>query len=177
MIDVIKCQFLVSLTVSERLDMCLMDLMTAYLYASHDVNIYMKIHKEFKIFEAFKSKYHNLCSINLQQSLYRLKQSRLIWYHCLSEYLIKELYENDPIHPYVFIRRFEYGFAIVIVYVDDMNLIETPEELLKTSKYLKREFEMKVLGKMKFCLGLQIKHKTVHQSAYIEKNLKAFQYG
>ena len=57
-----------------------------------------------------------------------------------------------------------------------MNLIGTPEELLKTAEYLKKEFEMKDLGKTKYCLGLEIEHKSdrilIHQSAYIEKILK-----
>ena len=86
---------------------------------------------------------------------------------------MKERYINDLIYPCIFIRKSEIGFAIIAVYVDDMNLIGTPEELLKTAEYLKREFEMKDLGKTKYCLGLQIEHKTngvfIHQSAYIEK--------
>ena len=41
-------------------------------------------------------------------------------------------------------------------YVDDLNLIGTPKELRRTVNFLKREFEMKDLGKMKFCLGLQL---------------------
>ena len=36
------------------------------------------------------------------------------------------------------------------MYVDDLNLVGTLEEFTKTAKYLKREFEMKDLGKNKF---------------------------
>ena len=54
----------------------------------------------------------------------------------------------------------------------------TPEELIKTADYLKNEFEMKDLGKTKFCLDLQIEHLPnrilVHQSTYIGKVLKHF---
>jgi hypothetical protein len=46
----------------------------------------------------------------------------------------------------------------VVVYVDDLNLVSIPEKLTKTVNYLKNEFEMKDLGKTKFCLGLQIKN-------------------
>ena len=45
-----------------------------------------------------------------------------------------------------------------MVYVDDLNLIETHEKLIKTIDYLKKKFEMKDLGKTKDCLGLQIEH-------------------
>nr|GEW55965.1 retrovirus-related Pol polyprotein from transposon TNT 1-94 [Tanacetum cinerariifolium] len=36
--------------------------------------------------------------------------------------------------------------------------IRTPREVTKAVEYLKKEFEMKDLGKTKFCLGLQIEH-------------------
>ena len=35
------------------------------------------------------------------------------------------------------------------MYVDDLNLIGTPEEFIRIEKYLKNEFEMKDLGKKK----------------------------
>ena len=63
------------------------------------------------------------------------------------------------------------------MYVDDLNLVGTLEELTKTTKYLKKEFEMKDLGNF-FCLGLQIEHfftgVLVHQSTYTKKILKHF---
>ena len=43
---------------------------------------------------------------------------------------------------------------MIAVYVDDLNIIGTPEELNKTVSYLKKEFEMKDHGKIKLCLGL-----------------------
>ena len=39
------------------------------------------------------------------------------------------------------------------MYVDDLNLIGILEELTRTAKYLKKEFEMKDLGKTKFVLA------------------------
>ena len=77
-----------------------------------------------------------------------------MWYNHLSEYLLKQGYANNLIFPCIFIKKSETGFAIIVVYVDDLNLIETPEELTRASKYLKREFEMKDLRKTKFCLNL-----------------------
>ena len=44
----------------------------------------------------------------------------------------------------------ESGFAIVVVYVVDLNLVGTPKELTKTANCLKNEFEMKDLSKTKF---------------------------
>ena len=171
-------RFLISIAVSEELDMRLMDVITAYLYGSIDSDIHMKIPEGFKLPEAVSTKPRNMLSIKLQRSLYGLKQSGRMWYNRLSEYLLKEGYVNNPICPCVFIKKSENGFAIIDVYVDDLNLVGTPEELTKTAEYLKKEFEMKDLGKTKFCIGLQIEHFSngvlVHQSTYIKKILKRF---
>ena len=88
-------------------------------------------------------------SIKLEQSLYGLKQSGRIWYNRLSKYLLKEGYVNNPICSYIFIKKSETGFAIIVMYVDDLNLVETPEELTRITNYLKNEFKMKDLGKTK----------------------------
>ena len=62
--------------------------------------------------------------------------------------------------------------------MDDLNLIGTPEGLLETANYLKKEFEMKNLDKTRYCLGLQIEYFSncifVHKSTYNEKVLKHF---
>ena len=92
--------------------------------------------------------------------------------------MIKDGYINSPICPCAFIKKSELGFSILVVYVDDINLFETPEEIIKSATYLKDEFEMKDLGKTKYCLGLQIEHESngilIHQSTYVEKALKQF---
>ena len=48
---------------------------------------------------------------------------------------------------YVFIKKSRSRFAIIAVYIDDMNLIKTPKELVRTVAHLKSKFEMKDLGK------------------------------
>ena len=61
-----------------------------------------------------------------------------------------------------------------MVYVGDLNLIGTPKELINTANYLKKEFEIKDLGKTKYCLGLQIEYCSncvfIHQSMYTKKS-------
>ena len=155
-----------------------MDVVTAYLYGSFDNEIYMKVPEGLKMPEAYSSKSRKMYSIRLQKSLYVLKQSGRMWYNRLSEYLIKQGYINDAICPCIFIKKTTLGFVILAVYVDDINLIGTPEKVQKAIEYLKKEFEMKDLGKTKICLGLQIEYLVdgvfIHQSAYTEKILKRF---
>ena len=81
-----------------------------------------------------------------------------MWYNHLSEYLLKKGYKNDPICPCIFIKRSESEFVIIAVYVDDLNIIGTHKEILEGVECLKKEFEMKDLGKTKFCHGLQIEN-------------------
>ena len=109
--------------------MYLMDVVTTYLYGSIDNDIYMKIPKGFKLPEVYNMNSREIYSIKLNKSLYGLKQFGRMWYNWLSEFLLKEGYKNNPICPCVFIKRFEYKFVIIVVYVDDLNIIETPEEL------------------------------------------------
>ena len=155
-----------------------MDVVTAHLYESLDSDIYMKIIEGFKMPEAYNSISQDMCSIKLQRSLYGLKQSERMWYNHLSEYLLKEGYMNNTICPCVYIQRSDSGFAIIAICFDDLNIIGTPKELNKTNSYLKKELEMKDLGKIKLCLGLQIEHLLdgifVHQATYTEKILNRF---
>ena len=65
-----------------------------------------------------------------------------MWYNRLLEYLLKEGYVNNPICPCIFIKKLKTEFEIIAMYVDDLNLVGTLEELTRTTNYLKNEFEM-----------------------------------
>jgi len=47
-------------------------------------------------------------------------------------------------------KRSKNEFVIIIVYVDDINIVETPNELTKAIDCLKKEFKMKDLEKINF---------------------------
>ena len=142
-VDAITLRYLLCLAVHEKLEMRLMDVVTAYLYGSLDSDIYMKIPEGFKLPEVNNPNSREIYSIKLNRALYGLKQSGRMWYNCLSKYLLKEDYKNDPICPCVFIKRSGSGFVIIVVYVDDLNIIGTHDEIGEAVSYLKKEFEMK----------------------------------
>ena len=158
-IDAIAFRFLVSLS-SEWLDTRHMDVVIAYLYGSINKNIYMKILEGLKMTEANNYKPLNLYSLMLQQSLYRLKQFVHKWFNQLSNYSLKERYVDNVICPCVFIKKSKIRFAIVAIYLNHLNLIGTPEELLKTAFCLKNELAI-----------------LLHQLTYTKKSFKVFLYG
>ena len=173
--DGITFRYLISLAVHDKLNMHLMDVVTNYLYGSLDTQIYMKIPEGFKMPEASSSKSREKYSIKLQRSLYGLKQSGRMWFNRLSEYLIQKGYVNNSLCPCVFIKKTTSESVIIDIYVDELilDIIGTDEEIKEVISYLKQEFEMKDLGKTKYCLGLQIEHVKngifVHQSNYTKK--------
>ena len=65
-------------------------------------------------------------------------------------------------------------FAIIIVYVDDINVVETTNKLTRQLK----EFEINDLWRAKSCLKLEIEYLNksifIRQEAYMIKVLKMF---
>jgi hypothetical protein len=175
-VDASTFRYLVSLAVRERLDLRLMDVVIAYLYGSLENDIFMKLPKGLNLPEACNHNSREQYSIKLNKSLYGLKQSGRMWYNRLSEYLSRKGYKNDSTCPCIFIKRSNKEFVINSVYVDDLNIIGTPRELLEAVSCLKNEFEMKDLGKIKFCLGIQLEYLNngvlMHQETYTTKVLK-----
>jgi hypothetical protein len=123
------------LAIQKHISLQLMDVVTAYLYGSLDSNIYMKVSNGISV--SIMNANHNIYCVNLVKSLYGLKQLGRIWYNRLKEFLLKKGYSNSDDCPCVFI----IGHAKVI---DEAH------------NHLKREFEMKDLGKTKLYLVLQI---------------------
>ena len=172
----ITFRYLISMAANLNLKMQLMDVVTAYLYGSLDSEIYMKVPEGLKI--PGPNQNRNMFSVRLQRSLYGLKQSGRMWFNRLSNFLLRRGYTNNDDCPCVFIKKSTDGFCIISVYVDDLNIIGTTRDIEEASAYLKTEFEMKDLGKTKFCLGLQLEHLPegvfVHQSTYTKRVLEKF---
>ena len=153
-----------------------MDVVTAYLYGSLDSDIYMKVPDGIQIPNPNANR--NMYCVKLKKSLYGLKQSERMWYNRLSEFLVKKGYTNNDDYPCVFTKKSPTRFCIISVYVDDLSIIGNPKDIEEARNHLTTEFEMKDLGKTKYCLGLQLEHLPsgilVHQSTYIQKILEKF---
>ena len=156
--DAITFKFLISLVITENLDMRLMNVVTANLYGSLNNDIYMKISEGYKMLATYGSMSQSMYSIKIQRFLYGLNQFGPMWYNHLNKYLLKEGFVNNPICTCVFIKNSESKFAIVAVYVNDFKSCSGSRRAQKNHKWLKNKFEMKDLGMTKICLWLQYEH-------------------
>ena len=86
------------------------------------------------------TKPRHLYSVKLQRSLYGLKQSGRMWYNRLSEYLLNDGYVNNQVRPCIFIERSPTVFDIIAIYVDDLNIVGTFEDITNAINHLKNEF-------------------------------------
>ena len=68
-----------------------------------------------------------------------------MWYNPLIEYLLKEGYKNDLICLCIYMIRSENEFVIIVVYVDGINIVGTPNELTNAIDCLRKEFEIRIL--------------------------------
>jgi hypothetical protein len=94
----------------------------------------------------------------LDKALYGLYQAPRKWYETLSEFLLKHGYEIGTIDKILFIKITKSNLVLVQVYVDGIIFGSTNEELCKEFEMLmKTKFEMRVMGELKFLLGIQVK--------------------
>ncbi|GJW55680.1 retrovirus-related pol polyprotein from transposon TNT 1-94 [Tanacetum coccineum] len=93
----------------------------------------------------------------LKKALYGLKQAPQAWYDKLSSFLIEHHFTKGIIDPTLFTQRHRDGILLVQIYVDDIIFGSiNPVFLNSFAKLMKDNFEMSMMGEMKFFLGLQI---------------------
>ncbi|GJT40080.1 retrovirus-related pol polyprotein from transposon TNT 1-94, partial [Tanacetum coccineum] len=96
----------------------------------------------------------------LKKALYGLKQAPRAWYDKLSSFLIEHGFTKGIIDPTLFTRHHGEDILLVQVYVDDIIFGSTnPDFSKRFANLMKNNFEMSMMGELKFFLGLQ-----VHQS-------------
>ncbi|GJZ19485.1 retrovirus-related pol polyprotein from transposon TNT 1-94 [Tanacetum coccineum] len=96
----------------------------------------------------------------LKKALYGLKQAPRAWYDKLYSLLIEHHFTKGIVDPTLFTRRHGGDILLVQVYVDDIIFGSTnPDFSKRFANLMKNNFEMSMMGELKFFLALQ-----VHQS-------------
>ena len=115
----------------------------------------------------------------LTKALYGLKQAPRAWYERLSTFLIENNFSRGKIDTTLFRKNDKSNFLIVQIYVDDIIFGSTNEKMCEDfSGLMQSEFEMSMMGELRFFLGLQIKQETngifICQEKYIKDLLKKY---
>jgi len=93
-----------------------------------------------------------------KKSLYGLKQAPRAWYDRLSNFLIENDFKRDQVDTTLFRMTLEKDILLVVqIYVDDILFGYTNASLCKEfSELMQDDFEMSMMGELKFFLGIQI---------------------
>jgi hypothetical protein len=115
----------------------------------------------------------------LRKALYGLKQAPRAWYGRLRGFLFERGFEMGKVDQTLFLLRQGRDILIVQVYVDDIVFGGSSNSLVaRFAKDMRREFEMSMMGELKFFLGLQIKQSKegtfVHQAKYTMDIVRKF---
>ncbi|KAH9728331.1 Integrase catalytic domain-containing protein [Citrus sinensis] len=117
----------------------------------------------------------------LSKALYGLKQAPRAWYDRLKNFLLDNDFSMGKADTTLFVKHKNQDILIVQIYVDDIIFGSTNELLCKDfSSRMSQEFEMSMMGELKYFLGLQIKQNEegifINQAKYVKDLLKRFGY-
>ena len=96
--------------------------------------------------------------LKLSKALCGLKQTPRAWYERLSNFLLEKGFSKEKVSTTLFIKKSNHDLLIVQIYIDDIIFGATNHCLCEEfSTLMQGEFEMSMMGELKFFLGLQIK--------------------
>ncbi|GJR43131.1 retrovirus-related pol polyprotein from transposon TNT 1-94 [Tanacetum coccineum] len=101
------------------------------------------------------------------------------WYDLLSSFLLSHKFTKGTIDPTLFVRREGKDILLVQIYVDNIIFASTKPDLCETfSKIMCSKFQMSMMGKLSFFLGLQISQSPrgifLNQSKYALESIKKY---
>ncbi|GLJ26668.1 hypothetical protein SUGI_0518970 [Cryptomeria japonica] len=114
----------------------------------------------------------------LKKTLYGLKQAPRDWYARLDKYLLKLGFSKGVANRDLYFKIENDNILIVEVFVDDIIFGGDDDLSMKFVGDMQKEFEMSMIGEMKFFSGLQIsqtgKGIFISQTNYVKEFLKKF---
>ena len=94
----------------------------------------------------------------LKRALYGLKQAPRAWYDRLTAYLTEHGFKKGFADTNLLIRTDKNYFVVAQIYVDDIVFSATNDSLAQSfADEMKAMFEMSMVGKLTYFLGLQVK--------------------
>jgi len=150
-----------------------MDVKCAFLNGELEETMYVEQPPGF-----FDFKYPNHCYI-LDKAVYGLKQAPRAWYETLTRFLKSSGFKQGCVDPTLFRRKKGEHLMLVQIYVDDIIFGSTDSNLTKEfEELMKSKFEMSMMGKLNYFLGLSIKQTSegifISQETYTKNLLVKF---
>lgn len=168
-------QLLFSLSVLLELHVTHLNVKTAFLNGDLEETIYMQ-----------KPDYYDVAGssnkiLKLNKAIYGLKQASRAWNKKVDSCLLKIGYCKSKLEPCMYIKNVDNFKTIVTVYVDDFFIFSNcKRETEKLKNVLSNQFQIKDLGQVKQCLGMNVnfdklnKSVTLSQENYINTLLRKF---
>lgn len=93
----------------------------------------------------------------LKKAMDGLKQAPRAWYACLDRYLCQKGFKRGNADRNLYVQRDKDNLTVVAVYMDDIVFGSNDDQLSKNfATNMKSEFNISLLGKLTYFLGLQI---------------------
>jgi len=195
-------RFLIGVSVEENLKINQMDITTAFLHGEIEEDIYMEkpkllekylynivleegdggdkviLQKAQKMLADLRtSKNEKVCKLN--KALYGLKQSSRQWFTKLDNKLKQLGFTPSSADPCIYISSTKEDRTIIAIYVDDILVASNNEvRIEELKKSLSKDFELKDLGQLNYCLGIDFTHGNdsifASQRRYIDEVLDKF---
>ena len=115
----------------------------------------------------------------LNKALYGLKQAPRVWYDTLKEFFMKKGFKPCSLDPTLFTKTYDDELFMCQIYVDDIIFGYTNQCYSDEFSYMmSEEYQMSMMGELKFLLGLQIRQQYnsifISQEKYLKDVLRKF---
>ncbi|MCQ7056711.1 hypothetical protein M9Y08_18315, partial [Clostridioides difficile] len=142
---------LIAIAAMHDLEIHQMDVKTAFLNGDLEEEIYMEQP------EGFVAPGNERKVCRLVKSLYGLKQAPKQWHEKFDKVMLSNGFKINECDKCVYIKGNADSFVIVCLYVDDMLILGKDNDLIHSTKtMLKRNFDIKDMGKADVILGIKI---------------------
>lgn len=147
-----------------------LDVDTAFLNSKLNERIFMEQP------QGFVEDQNKVCL--LLKSIYGLKQASRMWNLTVHNLLIGKQFSQSKCEPCVYVKKDQNALTVIALYVDDFYVFSTHKTCIDDLYILlKKDFNVKNLGPIVNCLGMQVSHDvskgllTLNQSHYIRSLL------
>nr|CCA26540.1 putative polyprotein [Albugo laibachii Nc14] len=117
----------------------------------------------------------------LNRSLYGLKQAATTWFKAISTVFAQMGFTKCLSDSCMLVRKGSKSWVYVTLYVDDMLIgAKTIDSIKKVANELLSHFSLKILGKVRFILGIEVEYKQelqqlkISQGACIQRMVEKF---